>query len=83
MKVIKDKKYELVHVPREDNLKDQILGKYLNNMPMSKRLPMSFIFLADGCYKLGLRKISIKIEKDNEIYINNGSSVMHIKDFIQ
>lgn len=63
-------------------MKDQILGNYLNNMPMNKRLGIPWIFLADGIYKLGLRKISIKIEKDNQIYINNGSGVVHIKEFI-
>jgi len=71
-----------VYVPKQGDKIDECLAKYINKSEEIDRIKVLFIRISEGVYQFGKRKINMKIEKDNQIYIKNGTGWMSLNEFI-
>lgn len=57
---------------------DSKLAKYLNKYPEREKLKILFLREADGVYQFGQKRVYVKIEKGEQIFVRVGGGFMHI-----
>ncbi len=57
---------------------DSTLAKYLNKYPEREKLKILFLREADGVYQFGQKRVYVKIEKGEQIFVRVGGGFMHI-----
>lgn len=65
---------------------DQIdlgLADFINQYPEREKLKILFIRESEGVYKFGQKRVFVKIEKGNQIYVKVGGGFMSVKEFIE
>ena len=59
------------------------LSEYINSRPEDGAMNIMFLRESEGVYKFGSKRVYVKIEKGNTIYVRVGGGFMHIDDFIK
>lgn len=70
------------YIPRKDDQIDEALAEFINNYPEFEKMKIMFLRESNGVYSFGQRKVHIKIEKGNQIFVRVGGGFLHVKDFI-
>lgn len=86
LKKMKDRefaiKYQIYH-GKKDDIIDKTLEQYLNSYPEKEKLKILFLRQSEGVYQFGQKKVYMKIEKGNNLFVRIGGGFMHIDNFIQ
>lgn len=70
------------YVPKETDQIDQALARFINTYPEKEKMKIMFLRESEGVYQFGQRRVSIKVEKGNQVYVRVGGGFMHVRDFI-
>ena len=79
--ITKDARRAIYRSKQEDKV-DSALGKVLNNYPERDCLKIMFLRESEGVYRFGSKRIYIKIEKGDSVFVRVGGGFMHIDEFI-
>lgn len=71
-----------LYIPKKMDKVDRALGKYINNYPERNNFKIMFLRESEGVYQFGQKKVYVKIEKGNQIFVRVGGGYMHIDEFI-
>ena len=58
------------------------LGDFINSYPERDNLKIMFLRESEGVYKFGQKRVYIKIENGDSLFIRVGGGFMHIEEFI-
>ena len=61
---------------------DLSLADFLNMYPEREDLKILFVRESEGVYKFGQKRVYVKIEKGNQIFVKVGGGFMNVKEFI-
>lgn len=78
----KDAQRAIYHCHRTDKT-DRALGLVLNNFPEREKLKILFLRESEGVYRFGSKRVYIKVEKGDQVFVRVGGGFMHIEDFIE
>jgi hypothetical protein len=59
-----------------------VLGNFLNRYPERKKMNIMFLRESEGVYQFGQKRVYIKVEKGEKIFVRVGGGFMYINDFI-
>ena len=62
---------------------DEAIGNYINSRPEHSKLQIMFLRETEGVYQFGQKRVYVKIEKGNQIFIRIGGGYLSAKDFIE
>ena len=71
-----------MYIARKDDPVDKALGTYVNSFPEKGKMNIMFLRESEGVYHFGQKRVYIKIEKGDQIFVRVGGGFMHIDDFI-
>lgn len=71
------------YIPRKFDKVDRALANYLNNYSDRHKMKIIFLRESEGVYTFGRRRVHIKVEKANQIYVRVGGGYIHVKEFIE
>ena len=75
-------KNQAVYIAKKYDKVDTTLGNYLNKFPEREKLKIMFLRESEGVYQFGQKRVYIKVEKGDQIFVRVGGGFMHIEDFI-
>lgn len=70
------------YIAHKSDKVDKALGEYINSRPEHSKLEIMFLRETEGVYQFGQKRVYIKIEKGNQIFVRVGGGFMHIDEFI-
>lgn len=70
------------YVPKESDQIDQALAKFINTYTEKHKMKIMFLRESEGVYQFGSKKVHIKVEKGNQVFVRVGAGFMHVRDFI-
>ena len=70
------------YVPRQGDKIDQALATFINTYPEKEKMKIMFLRESEGVYQFGSKRVHIKVEKGNQIFVRYGGGFMHVRDFI-
>ena len=70
------------YIPIEKDEIDCALAKFINHYPEKEKMKIMFLRESEGVYRFGQRRVHIKIEKGNQVFVRVGGGFMHVRDFI-
>lgn len=78
-------KKQAVYIAKKDCRIDKALERYINTRfpEKTERLQIMFIRESEGVYQFGQKRVHIKIEKGDSIYVRVGGGYLHIDEFIK
>lgn len=79
--ITKDARRAIYRAKQEDKV-DSALGRVLNNYPERDCLKIMFLRESEGVYRFGSKRVYIKIEKGESVFVRVGGGFMHIDEFI-
>lgn len=77
----KDARRAIYHALKTDKV-DSALGRALNNFPERDNLKIMFLRESEGVYRFGQKRVYIKVEKGEQVFVRVGGGFMHIDEFI-
>ena len=72
-----------IYVCRKKDTIDESLGAFLNQYPERGKLQILFIRESEGVYQFGQRRVYVKVEKGNQVYVKVGGGFMSVKEFVE
>lgn len=74
-----------VYIARRDSMIDKELARIINAKypEASERLKIMFIRESEGVYVFGSKRVFIKCEKGNQLYVRVGGGYLHIDEFVK
>ena len=75
-------KNQAVYIAKKNDKIDKALGTFLNKFPEREKLKIMFLRESEGVYQFGQKRVYIKIEKGDQIFVRVGGGFMHIHEFI-
>jgi len=75
-------KNQAVYIAKKNDRIDKTLSSYLNKFPEREKLKIMFLRESEGVYQFGQKRVYIKIEKGDQIFVRVGGGFMHIEEFI-
>ena len=78
-----DKLKHDTYIPRKRDVLDEQLGDYLTMYPEKEKLKIMFLRETEGVYKFGSKRVYLKIEKGEQIFVRVGGGYMGIDEFIE
>lgn len=78
-------KKQAVYIAHKDCKIDKAIEKYVNMKFPEKqdRLQIMFLRESEGVYQFGQKRVHVKIERGDQIFIRVGGGFMHIEEFIK
>ena len=70
------------YVPKRDDKVDEALSEYINNRPEDSQMKIMFLRESEGVYRFGQKRVYIKVEKGDQIFVRVGGGFMYIEEFI-
>lgn len=77
----RDAQRAIYHAVKTDRT-DKALGQILNTYPERERLKILFLRESEGVYRFGSKRVYIKVEKGDQVFVRVGGGFMLINDFI-
>lgn len=73
------------YIGRRDSKVDEALAQYINTKFPEKDERLSIMFLreSEGVYRFGSKRVHVKVERGNQLFVRVGGGFMHIDQFIQ
>mmetsp|Transcript_17196 Transcript_17196/g.28966 ORF Transcript_17196/g.28966 Transcript_17196/m.28966 type:complete len:119 (+) Transcript_17196:557-913(+) len=71
-------KNQAVYIAKKNDKIDKSLSSYLNKFPEREKLKIMFLRESEGVYQFGQKRVYIKIEKGDQIFVRVGGGFMHI-----
>ena len=75
-------KNQAVYIAKKNDRVDAVLGNYLNKFPERDAMKIMFLRESEGVYCFGSRRVYVKVEKGDQIFVRVGGGYMHIDEFI-
>lgn len=76
-------KNQAIYICKKYDRIDEGLGEFLNKYPEREQLKILFVRESEGVYQFGSRRVYVKIEKGNQIFVKVGGGFMHVNEFIE
>jgi hypothetical protein len=78
-------KGQAIYIGRRESKIDMVLSKYINNKfpEKTERLKIMFLRETEGVYRFGQRRVQIKVEMGNKLFVRVGGGYMHIDEFVK
>lgn len=78
-------KRQAVYIGRRESKIDSALSKYINKKFPEKTERLSIMFLreSEGVYQFGSKRIHIKVERGDQLFVRVGGGFMHIDEFVK
>ena len=77
-------KNQAVYIGHKHDKIDKELGKYINcKFPEKGRLKIMFLRESEGVYQFGQKRVHVKVERGDQIFVRVGGGFMHIDEFIK
>ena len=76
-------KHQVIYIARKYDRIDENLSRFINRYPERDRMKIMFLRESEGVYQFGSKRVYIKIEQGNQLYVRVGGGYMMIKDFIE
>ena len=73
---------QAIYIAKKNDKIDKALSTYLNNFPEREQMRILFLRETEGVYRFGTKRVYVKIEKGNQIFVRVGGGYMHIDEFI-
>ena len=73
---------QAVYIAHKNDKIDRTLANFLNKFPERKKMGIMFIRESEGVYKFGHKRVYVKVEKGDKIYVRVGGGFMSIEEFI-
>lgn len=74
---------QCVYIAHKNDSIDLHLGNWINRYPERKSMGIMFLRESEGVYRFGQKRVYLKIEKGNKIFVRVGGGFMGIEEFIQ
>lgn len=74
-----------VYIARRQSKIDTEVARFINNKypEATERLKIMFIRESEGVYTFGSKRVYIKCEKGNQLFVRVGGGYMHIEEFVK
>lgn len=74
-----------VYIARRQSKIDTEVARFINNKypETTERLKIMFIRESEGVYTFGSKRVYIKCEKGNQLFVRVGGGYMHIEEFVK
>ena len=85
IKDLRNQIYKLKHsvyIPKKHDKIDTKLAEYINHRPEDDKMRIMFLRESEGVYRFGQKRVYIKIEKGDQIFVRVGGGFMGIEEFI-
>lgn len=77
-------KNQAVYIGHKQSKVDMELAKYVNKkFPEKDRLQIMFLRESEGVYQFGQKRVHIKVEKGNQLFVRVGGGFIAIDDFVK
>ena len=76
-------KNQAVYIAKKNDNIDVNLAHALNRFPEREKLKIMFLRESEGVYQFGQKRVYIKVEKGNQVFVRVGGGFMHIHEFIE
>ena len=70
------------YVAHRGDKTDEALSEYINNRPEDQQMKIMFLRESEGVYRFGQKRVYIKVEKGDQIFVRVGGGFMYIEEFI-
>ena len=70
------------YVPRGNDNVDEALADFINTYPEREKMKIMLLRESEGVYQFGQKKVHIKVEKGNQVFVRVGGGFMHVDEFI-
>jgi len=75
-------KNQAIYIAKKYDKVDKALGTYLNKFPERDSLKIMFLRESEGVYQFGQKRVYVKIENGDQIFVRVGGGYLHIDEFI-
>lgn len=83
MKTIKDIEHgQAIYIAHRHDHCDELLSSFINKYPERSELKILFIRESEGVYKFGTKRVYIKVEHGDKIFVRVGGGFMNIDQFL-
>lgn len=72
----------MIYIPHKYDKIDLALAQFINEYPEREKMKILFLRESEGVYTFGRKKVNVKVEKGNQIYIRVGGGFLHIMEFL-
>lgn len=73
---------QVIYIAHKTDKIDQALANFVNKYPERKRMNIAFLRESEGVYQFGSKRVYVKVEKGDRVFVRVGGGFMYIEDFI-
>lgn len=74
---------QAIYIAHKLDKTDITLGNFINKYPERKKMGIMFLRESEGVYQFGQKRVYIKVEKGDKIFVRVGGGYMNIEEFIR
>mmetsp|Transcript_12789 Transcript_12789/g.19799 ORF Transcript_12789/g.19799 Transcript_12789/m.19799 type:complete len:86 (+) Transcript_12789:370-627(+) len=73
---------QAIYIAHKNDRIDRTLANFINRYPERKKMKIMFLRESEGVYQFGQKRIYIKVEKGDKMFVRVGGGYMSIEQFI-
>ena len=70
------------YIPKKGDEIDEALANFINTFPEKEKIKIMFLREHEGVYTFGQRKVHVKVERGNQVFVRIGGGFLTFADFI-
>ena len=74
---------QVIYIAHKTDKIDQALAHFINKHPERQKMNIAFLRESEGVYQFGSKRVYVKVEKGDKIFVRVGGGFMYIEDFIR
>ena len=73
---------QAIYIAHKNDKTDRVLANFINKYPERKKMNIMFLRESEGVYQFGQKRVYVKVEKGDRVFVRVGGGFMYIEDFI-
>ena len=71
-----------MYIPQHHDKIDVALANFINKYPEREKMKIMFLRESEGVYQFGQKRVYIKIESGDQVFVRIGGGYMHVSEFV-